>query len=455
MFVPDESPPQPHALRLEYGAMARIVFHTFAVLALLLTLSPARTPAADGVGASDSPPATPPDVGNPLSEKPPASDFSARRCLRIADDYLDECDFRRAAKWYRTAGDRAQDKHLLRAARRGLARLKILGKPAPALAVVEWVQGKAPKGATLRGKVILLTFFQVNCPQSRHAIQFAMSLTENYAARGLEAISIATATDEHAAQSPEAIRQFVTARPFNHRVAIDRPEALTFRGFGGESTPLFVLIDRDGRVRWLESFDRGRIERKVLTLLAERVGHRLPGPGLVMPTSRGGRDLIGRHVPRLKAEMWMNTPDGRPPKLLGRPRLIRFFTDGCRFCRATIPALNRIHHDFADKGLLVVGIYHPKPGPRDVSHEALRSIVQQLEVQFPATSDPDWRYLHKIWLDSGNRDYTSVSLLIDRKGVIRYVHPGPEFFASADPTKARQNEDYLAMRRAIEKVLSE
>jgi hypothetical protein len=85
----------------------------------------------------------------------------------------------------------------------------------------------------------------------------------------------------------------------------------------------------------------------------------------------------------------------------------------------------------------------------------LRTIVKHLEVQFPATSDPDWRYLNKIWLDSGDRDHTSVSLLIDRKGVIRYVHPGPEFFASKDPAKAQQNEDYLVMRRAIEKVLSE
>lgn len=434
--------------------MARIILHWLAV-ALLPSAALALAPAAAGATARENPPPASTGAGQPSDKKPPAPEFSARRCLRIADDYLEDCDFQRAEAWYQAARGRTEDQALLHAAGRGLARLKILGKPAPALAVAEWIQGKPPKGTTLRGKVILLAFFQINCPQSRHAIQHAMSLAENYAARGLEVISIATATDEHAAVLPDAIKQFVAARPFNHRVAIDGPKAGTFRRFQGTATPSFALIDRDGRVRWLESFDRGRIERKVLTLLAEEVGHHLPAPGLVMPTSRDGRDLIGHRAPRLKAGMWLNTPNGQPPKLLGRPRLIRFFTDRCRFCMASMPALNRIHRDFGDKGLLVVGIYHPKPAPRDVSHEELRSIVQRLEVQFPATFDPDWRYLHKIWLDSGDRDYTSVSLLIDRKGVIRYVHPGPEFFASGDPAKAQQNEDYLAMRRAIKKVLSE
>jgi hypothetical protein len=38
--------------------------------------------------------------------------------------------------------------------------------------------------------------------------------------------------------------------------------------------------------------------------------------------------------------------------------------------------------------------------------------------------DLDWKTLRAYWLDGAKREYTSVSFLIDRKGTIRYIHPG-------------------------------
>ena len=39
--------------------------------------------------------------------------------------------------------------------------------------------------------------------------------------------------------------------------------------------------------------------------------------------------------------------------------------------------------------------------------------------------------------------------------MIRFLHPGPEFFASDDPKHARANRDHQLLETAIEALLSE
>ena len=63
--------------------------------------------------------------------------------------------------------------------------------------------------------------------------------------------------------------------------------------------------------------------------------------------------------------------------------------------------------------------------------------------------------LRRLWLSTGGRDATSVSFLVDREGVIRYVHPGPDFFPSSDPAEARQDADYRDVEQAIQALLAE
>ena len=41
-------------------------------------------------------------------------------------------------------------------------------------------------------------------------------------------------------------------------------------------------------------------------------------------------------------------------------------------------------------------------------------------------------------------------LVVDRDGVIRHVHPGPEFPPSDDPAHASCDADYRALERALE-----
>ena len=66
--------------------------------------------------------------------------------------------------------------------------------------------------------------------------------------------------------------------------------------------------------------------------------------------------------------------------------------------------------------------------------------------QFPVAIDRDWRTLRRWWLDGQHRDFTSVSFLIDQRGVIRYVHPGG--------TLALGSPYYATLRAQIDALLA-
>ena len=103
----------------------------------------------------------------------------------------------------------------------------------------------------------------------------------------------------------------------------------------------------------------------------------------------------------------------------------------------------------------MIGAFHPKPAPRDVPADRVQKAARELGFDFPIVLDNDWQYLREIWLASGDREFTSASFLVDRKGLIRFIHPGPEFFPSNKETDRLQNDDHQALRRAIEAVLAE
>jgi len=61
--------------------------------------------------------------------------------------------------------------------------------------------------------------------------------------------------------------------------------------------------------------------------------------------------------------------------------------------------------------------------------------------------DPEWRTLKQWWLDRGDERWTSVSFLLDRKGVVRHIHPGGQY--------VKGDKDYDAMKAKIEELLAE
>jgi thiol-disulfide isomerase/thioredoxin len=172
-----------------------------------------------------------------------------------------------------------------------------------------------------------------------------------------------------------------------------------------------------------------------------------------VPESRGGRDLVGTPWPDLAFDRWI-TADARPVRNEGSVTLYRWWTNTCPYCASSLPALEQLRRKYGPAGLQVVAVYHPKP-PREVSDEGIRAAAKAIGFEGPLAMDKDWSELKRLYLSTGDRGATSASFLVDHKGVIRFVHPGPDLFPSDKPKHARQDDDFRALEGAIQVLLAE
>lgn len=170
--------------------------------------------------------------------------------------------------------------------------------------------------------------------------------------------------------------------------------------------------------------------------------------------AKEGDELIGRPAPEWGTLAWLNSQPLQLDALADKVVLIRWWTDTCPFCSRSAPALNEFHDTFKDKGLVVIGMYHPKPpGPR--RQKTLEKAVKRLGFEFPIALDMDWKILRRYWLAKGRHRWTSVSFLIDKQGNIRYIHPGGEYYKEEDETRTEAQRDYDELKATIEQLIAE
>ena len=177
---------------------------------------------------------------------------------------------------------------------------------------------------------------------------------------------------------------------------------------------------------------------------------------LPLPASPAeGQELVGVPAPPLRLPLWLNSPPLEMDALRGKVVLIRWWTDGCSLCSSTAPALLGLQQEYAGRGLQLIGVFHPKPaGPASLAR--VRGAAEKLGFRFPIAVDPDWKALHRWWLDQGPRAFTSVAFLVDKKGIIRYVHGGGEFHqAGGQPEHQSCRRDFQQIHTAIRLLLAE
>ena len=163
-------------------------------------------------------------------------------------------------------------------------------------------------------------------------------------------------------------------------------------------------------------------------------------------------DLVGSKMPPLVFERWVDAAGCDAPDPAVRATLYRWWTDGCPHCEKTLPAVEALRKKYEAKGLRVVAVYHPKP-VRGVSDADVRAAAKRMGYGGAIALDQDWSELKKFYLDTGDRPATSASFLVDAGGVIRLVHPGPRFFPSDDPARAKEGADYRRIEAAIGQVV--
>ena len=168
---------------------------------------------------------------------------------------------------------------------------------------------------------------------------------------------------------------------------------------------------------------------------------------VVAVTASDRATLVGQKAPVWTGMKWL---DGRPRELAdlgGRVVLVRWWTaPHCPYCGATAPALNEFHRTYAERGLTVLGIYHHKSA-EPLDDDAVSAHARRFRFEFPVAIDPEWQNLRRWWLDRGGDNWTSVSFLLDRKGVVRHIHPGGQY--------VKGDAAYAALKAKIEELLAE
>lgn len=99
--------------------------------------------------------------------------------------------------------------------------------------------------------------------------------------------------------------------------------------------------------------------------------------------------------------------------LSGKVVIVDFWATWCAPCRESMPELEKLYKKYAAQGLAVVGVSVDKePG-------VIKPFLEKLQVTFPIVHDA----AHSV-ADKFAPPRMPSSYVIDRKGVVRYVHGG-------------------------------
>lgn len=158
----------------------------------------------------------------------------------------------------------------------------VVAPEAPEWNVSEWINGPGTTLAQLRGKVVIVEFFQLWCPGcNKFSIPLMKQWQQKYAdeiRRGeMVMLSIHTVFEGHDYQNPKRLKAFVKEKGIHHLVGVDRhldgerlPE--TMKAYQTRGTPEMAIIDRLGNIRFQKfgGFDPARVEVLIQGLLNEK-----------------------------------------------------------------------------------------------------------------------------------------------------------------------------------------
>jgi hypothetical protein len=314
----------------------------------------------------------------------------------------------------------------------------LMGAPAPVLRDVTWV-GTGAVGfdpAAFRGRVLALLFFRADSDAGLAA--FAACVREHAPYGDVAFVALQGADFDADARAAAAEGRAALAR---HGLAV--PHGVVVGSTPSErwavaSWPWVAVVDRAGVVRFEGGARDGRRLRWEIEPLRA-------APGAANP-------LVGQPVGSLAALRW-RTPDRRPFVLGERPlTLFRWWTNACEHCTASVPALARLEARHAARGLRLVAVYHPKG--RRLDDDGAVDYVRRLGFGGAVAFDDRWTTFLELQRRGNLRRATSVSVLVDAEGVVRWVHLGPRVHESNDARHAEAARDLATLDALVTRLLA-
>ena len=149
---------------------------------------------------------------------------------------------------------------------------------APEWVISEWINSNGLTLEGLRGKVVVIDFFQLWCPGcNKFSGPLMKKWDRQYGDRqDIQLVGIHTVFEGHSQQTPKRLRQYVKEKNITYPVGVDYQAANqrlpeTMIRYHTRGTPEMAIIDKKGKIRFQHcgSFNPVVVEKLITTLLNE------------------------------------------------------------------------------------------------------------------------------------------------------------------------------------------
>jgi thiol-disulfide isomerase/thioredoxin len=130
--------------------------------------------------------------------------------------------------------------------------------------------------------------------------------------------------------------------------------------------------------------------------------------------------------PELYNEVWLNSEPLKLAGLRGKVIIVEFWTFGCINCKNVLPSLREWHHEYADDGLVIIGVHTPEFSYEE-KLENVRQALVDLDVPYPVAIDSDWA-TWQAYQKPFNQRYWPSKYFIDKAGNVRHIYIGEGYY---------------------------